>query len=79
MSFFLYLHAQPLARIFLLMGSESGASALPGCDTRAHSLFGADGLLEAIGDAPTVQVINGKLHRDLIPRKDLDVVHTHLA
>ncbi len=79
MSFFLYLHAQPLARIFLLMGSKSGASALPGCYTRAHSPFFADGLLEAIGDAPAVEVVDGKLHRDLIPRKNLDVVHAHLA
>ena len=36
-------------------------------------------LLEAIGDAAAVQVIHGKLHRDLVPGQDLDVVHAHLA
>lgn len=36
-------------------------------------------LLETVGDATTVEVVDGKLHRHLVARQDLDVVHTHLA
>mgnify|MGYP000251030741 len=35
-------------------------------------------LLEAVRDAPAIQVVDGQLDRDLIAREDLDVVHTHL-
>ena len=35
-------------------------------------------LLEAVRDAPAIQVVDGQLYRDLIAREDLDVVHTHL-
>lgn len=36
-------------------------------------------LLEAVRDAPAIQVVDGQLYRDLIAREDLDVVHSHLA
>lgn len=36
-------------------------------------------LLEAVRDAPAIQVVDGQLDRDLIAREDLDVVHSHLA
>ena len=35
-------------------------------------------LLEAVRDAPAIQVVDGQLDRDLIARENLDVVHTHL-
>ncbi len=35
-------------------------------------------LLEAIRDTTAVEVVYGKLNRNLVARKDLDVVHTHL-
>ena len=36
-------------------------------------------LLVAIGDATAREVVRGKLHHDLIARKDADVVHADLA
>lgn len=36
-------------------------------------------LLIAIGDPATVEVVRRKLHRHLVTRKDLDVMHAHLA
>ena len=36
-------------------------------------------LLEAIGDAPAVEVVDRQLHRNSVAGQDLDVVHAHLA
>ena len=36
-------------------------------------------LFESIGDAATVEIVHGKLHRHFVAREDLDVVHAHLA
>lgn len=36
-------------------------------------------LLEAIGDAAAVEVVDRQLHRDTVSGQDLDVVHAHLA
>jgi hypothetical protein len=37
------------------------------------------GLLVAIGDTTTLQVVRGELHLDTISREDADVMHAHLA
>ena len=36
-------------------------------------------LLEAVGDSTAIQIVDGKFHRDLVARKDLDVMHAHFA
>lgn len=36
-------------------------------------------LLEAIGDAAAVEVVDRQLHRNSVAGQDLDVVHAHLA
>lgn len=56
------------------------------CQPRRIRVFAAGrlpqkrgGLLEAVGDATTIEVVDGKLHSDAVSRQDFDVVHTHLA
>ena len=36
-------------------------------------------LLEPVGDASAVQIVDGQLDRHFVARQDLDVVHAHLA
>ena len=54
-------------------------STRPAADGSLHeALFAFVRLLIAIGDASAIEIVDRKLDLNLISRKNLDVVHTHL-
>ena len=73
-------HGQPLPMIFdTYCFRATSISTTFALKRWREEYLRTQALLEAIRDAPTIQVVHGKFNRDLVSGQDLDVMHAHLA